>query len=79
MDVENLVHMANRIGDFFGAMPERGEALDGVAQHLRRYWEPRMRRELLAHVAAGGVGLSPLVLEAVRVHEALLMPKTQPA
>jgi len=67
MDVENLVRMANRIGEFFEAMPDPEEAREGIAQHLRRYWEPRMRRELLAHVAAtGGTGLRPLVLEAVR-------------
>lgn len=67
MDVDNLVHMANRIADFFEAMPDHDEARQGVAQHLQRYWEPRMRRELVAHVQAGqGAGLHPLVLEAVR-------------
>jgi formate dehydrogenase subunit delta len=67
MDIDNLVHMANRIAEFFEAMPDRDEARDGVAQHLKRYWEPRMRLELLAHVQANqGAGLRPLVLEAVR-------------
>jgi formate dehydrogenase subunit delta len=67
MDIDNLVHMANRIAEFFEAMPDRDEACDGVAQHLLRYWEPRMRRELLAHVEANqGAGLRPLVLAAVR-------------
>ena len=67
MDIDNLVHMANRIAEFFEAMPDEAEARDGVAQHLQRYWEPRMRRELVAHVQANqGVGLRPLVLAAVR-------------
>jgi formate dehydrogenase subunit delta len=67
MDIENLVHMANRIAEFFEAMPDTDEARDGVAQHLQRYWEPRMRRELAAHVdATGGTGLRPLVLRALR-------------
>lgn len=67
MDIENLIHMANRIGEFFDAMPERHEATEGINQHLRRYWEPRMRRELLAHVQQRqGQGLSPLVLDALR-------------
>ncbi|MFZ4758445.1 MAG: formate dehydrogenase subunit delta [Burkholderiaceae bacterium] len=67
MDIDNLVHMANRIGEFFAAMPDHDEACEGIAQHLQRYWEPRMRRALQAHVTSGGgVGLSPLVLEAVR-------------
>ncbi len=67
MDIDNLVHMANRIAEFFEAMPDQDEARDGIAQHLQRYWEPRMRRELVAHVQANqGVGLRPLVLAAVR-------------
>lgn len=68
MDIDNLVHMANRIAEFFEAMPDHDEARDGVAQHLQRYWEPRMRRELVAHVQANqGAGLRPLVLEAARL------------
>ena len=51
MDIENLIRMANRIGDFFDAMPDHDEALAGIATHIRRFWEPRMRRELLAHFA----------------------------
>jgi formate dehydrogenase subunit delta len=67
MDIDNLVHMANRIAEFFEAMPDPAEARDGVAQHLQRYWEPRMRRQLMAHVQENaGVGLRPLVLAAVR-------------
>ncbi len=67
MDIDNLVHMANRIAEFFEAMPDHDEARDGVAQHLQRYWEPRMRRELVAHVQLSqGAGLRPLVLEAAR-------------
>lgn len=67
MDIDNLIHMANRIGEFFEAMPDRREAIDGINQHLRRYWEPRMRRELLAHVhERQGQGLTPLVLDALR-------------
>jgi formate dehydrogenase subunit delta len=67
MDIDNLVHMANRIAEFFEAMPDPAEARDGVAQHLQRYWEPRMRRQLVAHVQENaGVGLRPLVLAAVR-------------
>ncbi len=67
MDIENLLHMANRIAEFFEAMPDQDEARDGVAQHLQRYWEPRMRRTLQLHVQHHqGAGLRPLVLEAIR-------------
>lgn len=70
MDIDNLVHMANRIGEFFEAMPDRAEATEGIAQHLRRYWEPRMRQALRAHVEQhAGAGLSTIVLEAVRAPE----------
>lgn len=74
MDAENLVRMANRIADFFAAMPDPDEAVDGVATHLRRFWEPRMRAELLAHLDAGGAGLHPLVAQALQRHRAALQP-----
>jgi formate dehydrogenase subunit delta len=75
MDIDNLVHMANRIAEFFQAMPDREEACAEIAQHLRKFWEPRMRRELLAHVDGGGQGLLPIVLDAVALHRAELAPR----
>lgn len=66
MDASNLVKMANRIGDFFEAMPDRQESIDGIANHISKFWEPRMRRQILAHIEAGGEGLHPMVLEAIR-------------
>lgn len=74
MDIANLVHMANRIGDFFASMPDRDEALDGIAQHVRKFWEPRMRRDILAHVDAGAAGLEPLVAQALALHREQLEP-----
>ena len=80
MDIDNLIRMANRIGQFFEAMPDSAEAAREVAQHLRKFWEPRMRRELLAHLdATGGEGLRPLVREAVLAHRpALEAPAPRP-
>ena len=72
MDADNLVQMANRIGEFFEAMPDREEAQDGIAGHIQRYWEPRMRQALLAHVNEGATDLLPIVAEAVHSREALL-------
>lgn len=67
MEAENLVRMANRIGDFFEAMPDREEALEGIAKHVRMFWEPRMRTQLREIVVAqGGAGLSPMVQDALR-------------
>ncbi|WP_423196224.1 MULTISPECIES: formate dehydrogenase subunit delta [unclassified Cupriavidus] len=76
MHIENLIKMANQIGSFFEAMPNREEAVADIASHIKRFWEPRMRRELLAHVDAtdGGVGLDPIVREAIATHRARLEP-----
>lgn len=73
-----LVRLANRIGDFFIAFPDRDEAIDGVAQHIRKFWEPRMRCQLYAHLdgPAAGAGLSELVLAAVMARRALLLPQS---
>ena len=77
MNLQNLIHMANRIGEFFDAMPDRDEAVEGVATHIHRFWEPRMRRELIAAIEAGQAqAVVPLVREAVLSHRAALMPRT---
>ena len=79
MNPKTLVHMANRIGEFFQAMPDRQEALLGVATHIRKFWDPRMRRELLAHVdEQGGAGLEEFVMEAISANRALLEPPAEP-
>jgi formate dehydrogenase subunit delta len=65
--------MANQIGMFFEAMPDRTEALEGIARHIKMFWEPRMRRDLLAHVdGPGGAELSGMVAEAIRLHRGVL-------
>ena len=65
MSLESLVRMANDIGHFFAAEPKRADAVAGVANHIRRFWDPRMRRQIAAHLAAGGEGLEPLAREAL--------------
>lgn len=65
MDVAKLVKMANEIGAFFQADPDRGVAIEGMVGHLQRFWDPRMRRELLAWLDGGGEGLSPFARDAV--------------
>ena len=74
MDGKKLVKMANEIAAFFAAEPERQVAQDGVANHLKRFWEPRMRRELLALLDTGAHGMSDLVQEALRRHRQVLQP-----
>lgn len=66
MDIHHLIKMANQIGTFFQSEPDRAAALDGIAGHIKRFWDPRMRRELLAWMDQhAGEGLSELVAEAI--------------
>jgi formate dehydrogenase subunit delta len=65
MSVERLVQMANDIGHFFAAEPKRADAIAGIAGHISRFWDPRMRRQILAHLQSGGAGLDDLPREAV--------------
>lgn len=61
---ERLIEMANQIARFFASQP-RGSAPDAVADHLRAYWDPAMRRRIVAWTQAGGAGLDPVALDAV--------------
>ena len=63
---EHLAQMANDIGNFFRAEPNREDAINGIANHINRYWTPRMRRKFLAFVAQGSVALDELPREALR-------------
>ena len=75
MDTHNLVHMANQIGQFFSAYPDRNEALEGIANHIRKFWEPRMRLKLLESMDQGLTGeLSELVAQSLAIHRATLQP-----
>lgn len=58
-----IVRMANQIGTFFESKPHQ-EGVHGVAEHINKFWEPRMRRHFFEIVDAGGEGLKPIVLEA---------------
>jgi formate dehydrogenase subunit delta len=81
MDVDNLIEMANRIGEFFDSMPDHDEAVDGIADHIRRFWEPRMRLAILAALGnpEASATMQPIVHEALTKHQADLQPKTAPA
>ena len=69
MNPDNLIRMANQIGVFFESLPDRKEGLEGIATHIRKFWDPRMRKELLALVDADQAGaVSEIVRSAVREH-----------
>ena len=74
---DTLIRMANQIGQFFDSMPDRDEALRGIANHIAKFWEPRMRRRFLERVDSGQAPqLSDIVQAAVRVHRASFEVKT---
>jgi len=50
MHIDNLIKMANQIGSFFSTMPDHEQAVTDLASHLKRFWDPRMRKALLAYV-----------------------------
>ena len=65
MDDKKLVYMANQIGKAF-AYQDEPAAIASIAGHIRSFWDPRMKKAITAHEQAGGVGLAPRVLAAVR-------------
>ncbi len=69
--IDKLVHMANQIGDYFRIMPEP-KNVDGAADHLRRFWTPKMIREIIAYREAGQSGLNATAASAI---DALKSPK----
>ncbi|MCA9822403.1 MAG: formate dehydrogenase subunit delta [Dehalococcoidia bacterium] len=66
MNPELMVHKANQIALYFASFPPE-EGIAGIADHLQKFWEPRMRRQILAYVANGGSGLHELVPPAVEI------------
>jgi formate dehydrogenase subunit delta len=68
MSPDRLVYMANHVGRFFASQGD-AQAVAGIADHLEKYWDPRMRATIQQHLQSGGRGLDPLVrraLEALR-------------
>ena len=63
MAADRIVSMAKQIGDFFAPYPPERRT-EGVRNHLRTYWDPRMRDELYALIDAGGFDLPHHVVEA---------------
>ena len=59
-----LVRMANDIGKFFRAQGEE-RAIAGISNHIKLFWEPRMKKQIFAHLDEGGAGLDPLTLKAL--------------
>ena len=64
MKPDRLVYMANQIGKFFEAQ-RANKDVPGIANHIKKFWDPRMRKAIFAYVDAGGDGLDAPVKEAI--------------
>ncbi len=61
---DRLVYMANQIGKFFQSQGH-DRAVPGIAEHIKKFWDPRMRKAIFAHMDNGGTGLDPYVRDAL--------------
>lgn len=64
MTPDRLVYMANQIGKFF-EVQRADEVVPGIADHIKKFWDPRMRKAIFAYIDEGGEGLDPRVREAI--------------
>jgi formate dehydrogenase subunit delta len=65
MDTQKMVHQVNEIARFYQPYTDE-EAVAGIATHVTKFWERRYKAQLLDYVRAGGEGLAPRALEALR-------------
>jgi len=65
MDIHRLVKMANEIGTFFESAADHKEAVASIATHLRNFWEPRMRKQIIEYARGADGELKDIVKEAV--------------
>ncbi len=66
MNIEHMVQMANDIAAFFDGEYQGAAAADAVATHLKRYWVPVMRKQIVAHIESGPGGLEATAYAAVQ-------------
>jgi len=66
-----LIQMLNRIGDFFDAIPDREQAMAGIADHVKKFWELRMRQQLEVMLAQPehAAQIKPVILDALQKFE----------
>jgi formate dehydrogenase subunit delta len=69
MQNETLIKMANQVGDFFGADPNKTQANIEIANHLNRFWTLDMRQQIAKYVnEQNGAGLHAQVVAAISQH-----------
>jgi formate dehydrogenase subunit delta len=67
MNTDHLVKMANEISAFFAGESGPEQAPRDVASHMKKFWEARMRREIVAHCEKGAAGLNDIARQAVGI------------
>ena len=61
-ETSHLVSMAN---DIAANLRFQADADEKIADHINRFWAPRMRKRLLEYAAGNGEGLSKALLPAL--------------
>lgn len=61
---DRLVYMAHQIARNLATMGETGATM-ALAEHLTRYWDPRMKTQIFAIAESQPERLSPMVAAAV--------------
>ena len=59
----DIKRMANQIATAFQAYPE-DQAVKETANHIKSYWDPRMRKQLAEVIAQDQGALNPIALAA---------------
>jgi formate dehydrogenase subunit delta len=66
MNIDILIKMVNEISAYFASAPDTEQAAKDVAAHLKRFWEPRMRRQIITYYQERhGAGLNELARRGV--------------
>jgi formate dehydrogenase subunit delta len=65
MNPQYLVSMINDISRFYVTQGDLNEAAAHVESHVARFWEKRMRTQIIEHLRNGGEGLSEVSRAAV--------------
>ncbi|PPC91699.1 MAG: formate dehydrogenase [Methylobacter sp.] len=66
MNTDRLIQMANDIADFFDSETDKMLAVENVKNHLTKFWDPRMRKSIIAYCQTDGSELHALVRDAVK-------------
>jgi formate dehydrogenase subunit delta len=65
MNSQHLVSMINDVSRFYITQGDLDEAAAHVESHIARFWEKRMRLQIMEHLRNGGEGLSDVSRAAV--------------